>query len=193
MGQPCSYGDHRVADDEARTPSWRDVPAERLPPGEQVVVRRPAGSGIFFSAKILHAAPHNPRSRCCRSGRDQASCLRLRSAQRITESGPGANSQRMGTMRPTFPHLFPGGGGGGGGAGRGDMRGGAGWVGWGASHQDWHDTTASVFFVLRPQLIGTENGLDKRMHLTDHAFGRCACHRLISWRSNSASQRRRRH
>ena len=52
-------GSHTVADDEAKQPYWREAAPDLLPPGEQVAVSCPAGSGIFFSLKILHAAGHN--------------------------------------------------------------------------------------------------------------------------------------
>jgi ectoine hydroxylase-related dioxygenase (phytanoyl-CoA dioxygenase family) len=50
---------HKVSDEEAAKPCWREVPADRPDLGEQVNVRCPAGSGIFFSDKLLHAAGHN--------------------------------------------------------------------------------------------------------------------------------------
>jgi ectoine hydroxylase-related dioxygenase (phytanoyl-CoA dioxygenase family) len=52
-------GSHKVSDTEAADPRWREVPADRLDPGERVDVRCPAGSGVFFSSKLLHAAGHN--------------------------------------------------------------------------------------------------------------------------------------
>jgi ectoine hydroxylase-related dioxygenase (phytanoyl-CoA dioxygenase family) len=52
-------GSHKVSDEEAAKPYWREVPADRLDLGERVNVRCPAGSGIFFSDKLLHAAGHN--------------------------------------------------------------------------------------------------------------------------------------
>ena len=106
-------GSHRVADDEAQHPSWRDVPVERLPPGEQVMVRCPTGSGIFFSSKILHAAPHN------RSESPRRTLLSVwagpdvlpTSAERSAYHGVRPRSQQPAhahQMRLTFPHLFPG-------------------------------------------------------------------------------------
>ena len=105
-------GSHMVSDDEARQPSWRDVPAERLPPGEQVAVRCPAGAGIFFSSKILHAAPHN------RSGSPRRTLLSVwagpdvlpTSAERSVYQGVKPRSRQPAyahQMRRTFPHLFP--------------------------------------------------------------------------------------
>jgi ectoine hydroxylase-related dioxygenase (phytanoyl-CoA dioxygenase family) len=52
-------GSHRVSDEEAAKPCWRDVPADRLPPGDRVDVRCGAGSAVIFSDKLLHAAGHN--------------------------------------------------------------------------------------------------------------------------------------
>jgi hypothetical protein len=52
-------GSHKVTDEEAADPRWRDVPADRLDSGARVDVRCPAGSGVFFSSKVLHAASHN--------------------------------------------------------------------------------------------------------------------------------------
>jgi hypothetical protein len=52
-------GSHKVTDEEAAQPRWRDVAADRLDLGERVDVRCPAGSGVFFSSKVLHAAGHN--------------------------------------------------------------------------------------------------------------------------------------
>jgi ectoine hydroxylase-related dioxygenase (phytanoyl-CoA dioxygenase family) len=52
-------GSHKVSDEEAAKPCWREVPAERPDLGERVDVRCPAGSGVFFADKLLHAAGHN--------------------------------------------------------------------------------------------------------------------------------------
>jgi hypothetical protein len=52
-------GSHKVTDEEAAQPRWRDVAADRLDLGERVDVRCPAGSGVLFSSKVLHAAGHN--------------------------------------------------------------------------------------------------------------------------------------
>jgi ectoine hydroxylase-related dioxygenase (phytanoyl-CoA dioxygenase family) len=56
-------GSHSVSDEEAAHPRWRDVPAGRLDLGDRVDVRCPAGSGVFFSSKVLHAAGHNRSDR----------------------------------------------------------------------------------------------------------------------------------
>jgi ectoine hydroxylase-related dioxygenase (phytanoyl-CoA dioxygenase family) len=52
-------GTHKVSDEEAAKPCWRDVPPDRLDCADQVDVRCPAGAGIFFTDKVLHAAGHN--------------------------------------------------------------------------------------------------------------------------------------
>jgi ectoine hydroxylase-related dioxygenase (phytanoyl-CoA dioxygenase family) len=56
-------GSHKVSDAEAADPRWRDVAADRLDLGERVDVRCPAGVGVFFSSKVLHAAGHNRSDR----------------------------------------------------------------------------------------------------------------------------------
>jgi ectoine hydroxylase-related dioxygenase (phytanoyl-CoA dioxygenase family) len=50
---------HKIPEQEARKETWRDVEKDKLPPGEIVTARCPAGSGIFFDTKVLHAAGHN--------------------------------------------------------------------------------------------------------------------------------------
>ena len=52
-------GSHNVTDEEAADPRWREVAADRLDLRERVDVRCPAGAGVFFSSKVLHAAGHN--------------------------------------------------------------------------------------------------------------------------------------
>jgi ectoine hydroxylase-related dioxygenase (phytanoyl-CoA dioxygenase family) len=52
-------GSHNVSDEEAAKPSWRDVPPDRLNRADLVDVCCPAGAGIFFTDKVLHAAGHN--------------------------------------------------------------------------------------------------------------------------------------
>ncbi len=82
-------GSHKVSDEEARETRWRAVAPEELNPDERVVARCPAGSGIFFNTKILHAAGHN------RSARTRYTIL-------CEWVGPG--------VRPTSPdaHAFQG-------------------------------------------------------------------------------------
>jgi ectoine hydroxylase-related dioxygenase (phytanoyl-CoA dioxygenase family) len=50
---------HKVTDAEAADQRWRDVAADRLDLDKRVDVRCAAGSGAFFSSKVLHAAGHN--------------------------------------------------------------------------------------------------------------------------------------
>jgi ectoine hydroxylase-related dioxygenase (phytanoyl-CoA dioxygenase family) len=52
-------GSHRVTDAEAAKPCWREVPAGQVDLSSRVPARCPAGAGIFFTSKILHAAGHN--------------------------------------------------------------------------------------------------------------------------------------
>ena len=50
---------HKVSDEEAREPRWREVSTDQINLEDRVVVRCPAGAGVFFNSKILHAAGHN--------------------------------------------------------------------------------------------------------------------------------------
>jgi ectoine hydroxylase-related dioxygenase (phytanoyl-CoA dioxygenase family) len=50
---------HKISEQEARREIWRDVAKDTFPPDEIVTARCPAGSGIFFDTKVLHAAGHN--------------------------------------------------------------------------------------------------------------------------------------
>ncbi|MDQ3711424.1 MAG: phytanoyl-CoA dioxygenase family protein [Acidobacteriota bacterium] len=52
-------GSHKISDEEARKETWRDVEKARLSSEDTVTARCPAGSGIFFDTKVLHAAGHN--------------------------------------------------------------------------------------------------------------------------------------
>lgn len=52
-------GSHRVSDEEAKRPVWREVDKSSFGPGETVAVRCPAGSAVLFNTKVLHAAGHN--------------------------------------------------------------------------------------------------------------------------------------
>jgi ectoine hydroxylase-related dioxygenase (phytanoyl-CoA dioxygenase family) len=52
-------GSHQVSDEEAKKPCWREVSIEKVDRASEVLVRCPAGSGIFFTSKLLHAAGHN--------------------------------------------------------------------------------------------------------------------------------------
>jgi hypothetical protein len=50
---------HKISDEEARKEIWRDVEKDKLPAEEIITARCPAGSGVFFNTKVLHAAGHN--------------------------------------------------------------------------------------------------------------------------------------
>lgn len=50
---------HKISDEEARKEIWRDVEKDKLSSEEIVTARCPAGSGVFFDTKVLHAAGHN--------------------------------------------------------------------------------------------------------------------------------------
>jgi ectoine hydroxylase-related dioxygenase (phytanoyl-CoA dioxygenase family) len=56
-------GSHRVSDEEAAHPRWRDVSTDQLDLGNRVDVCCSAGAGVFFSSKVLHAAGHNRSDR----------------------------------------------------------------------------------------------------------------------------------
>lgn len=52
-------GSHKISDEEAKEPCWREVEANGLNHEDKVIANCPAGSGIFFTSKVLHAAGHN--------------------------------------------------------------------------------------------------------------------------------------
>ena len=56
-------GSHKVSDEEAKQWRWREVPADSFRPEEKFTVNCPAGAGIFFNTKVLHAAGHNRSAR----------------------------------------------------------------------------------------------------------------------------------
>jgi ectoine hydroxylase-related dioxygenase (phytanoyl-CoA dioxygenase family) len=58
-------GSQKVSDEEAKQPRWISVDPQGIEPKDRVVVSCPAGSGLFFTSKIIHAAGHN------RSGSDR--------------------------------------------------------------------------------------------------------------------------
>jgi len=80
-------GSHKVSDEEATKPCWVNVDPRNIDPDDVVSVRCPAGSGLFFSPKILHAAGHN------RSGS-------ARRTMHIEWAGPGV----LTTSRYRFPY-----------------------------------------------------------------------------------------
>jgi hypothetical protein len=76
-------GSHKVSDEEARQRRWMEVDGAQL--STKVPACAPAGSALFFSSKILHAAGHN------RSARDRATI-------NLEWAGPGVSTTRP----PTF-------------------------------------------------------------------------------------------
>ena len=52
-------GSHKVSDEEAMKSRWRTVEESELSPENMVKACCPAGSGIFFSSKIIHGTGHN--------------------------------------------------------------------------------------------------------------------------------------
>ena len=57
-------GSHKVSDEEAKQPRWRDVASGEFEDSpDRVVVNCAAGSGVFFNTKTLHAAGHNRSER----------------------------------------------------------------------------------------------------------------------------------
>jgi hypothetical protein len=106
-------GSHKVSDEEAADPRWRDVAAEHLDVRDRVDVRCPAGSGIFFSSKVLHAAGHNRSDRPRRTilsewaGPDVLPTSPVRYAfQGLRPRSKDPVYQKQ--TRMTFPQLFGG-------------------------------------------------------------------------------------
>src|SRR6516225_1624501 len=106
-------GSHKVSDAEAANPCWRDVPPDRLNLGDRVDVRCPAGSGIFFTDKVLHAAGHNRSEQARRTilmewaGADALPTSPVRYAyQGLRPRSKGPKYQKQ--VRMTFPQLFGG-------------------------------------------------------------------------------------
>jgi ectoine hydroxylase-related dioxygenase (phytanoyl-CoA dioxygenase family) len=106
-------GSHKVSDEEAAKPCWRDVPPDRLNPGDRVGVRCPAGSGIFFTDKVLHAAGHN------RSEQPRRTILMEWAGPDALPTSPdrypyqglrprSKESRYQKQLRMTFPQLFGG-------------------------------------------------------------------------------------
>jgi len=52
-------GSHKISDEEAKKPHWKEVEPDKTNLEDKAVVSCPAGSGIFFNSKILHTAGHN--------------------------------------------------------------------------------------------------------------------------------------
>jgi ectoine hydroxylase-related dioxygenase (phytanoyl-CoA dioxygenase family) len=106
-------GSHKVSDEEAAKPCWREVPPDHLDLGDREDVRCPAGSGIFCTDKVLHAAGHN------RSGQPRRTILTEwtgpdalpTSPVRYSYQGLRPRSQEplyRKQIRMTFPQLFGG-------------------------------------------------------------------------------------
>jgi ectoine hydroxylase-related dioxygenase (phytanoyl-CoA dioxygenase family) len=107
------WGSHKVTDEEAANPRWREVAADRLDLGDRVDVRCPAGSGVFFSSKVLHAAGHN------RSDQPRRTILSEWAGPGVLPTSPvryvyqGLRPRSKDPLyqkqtRMTFPHLFGG-------------------------------------------------------------------------------------
>jgi ectoine hydroxylase-related dioxygenase (phytanoyl-CoA dioxygenase family) len=106
-------GSHKVSDEEAARPCWRDAPPDRLNLGDRVDVRCPAGSGIFFTDKVLHAAGHNRSEQPRRTiliewaGSDALPTSPVRySYQGLRPRSQEPLYQKQ--FRMTFPQLFAG-------------------------------------------------------------------------------------
>jgi ectoine hydroxylase-related dioxygenase (phytanoyl-CoA dioxygenase family) len=104
-------GSHKVSDEEAAKPCWRDVPPDRLDLGDRVDIRCQAGSGIFFTDKVLHAAGHNRSDQPRRTiltewaGPDALPTSPVRcSYQGLRPRSEGPVYQKQ--IRMTFPQLF---------------------------------------------------------------------------------------
>jgi ectoine hydroxylase-related dioxygenase (phytanoyl-CoA dioxygenase family) len=106
-------GSHQVPDEEAAKPCWREVEAGGLDISKQVVACCPAGSGVFFTSKVLHAAGHNRSEQPRRTifmewlGPDVLPTSPVRHAyQGLKPRSKDALYQRQ--IRQTYPHLFGG-------------------------------------------------------------------------------------
>src|SRR5262249_9452424 len=105
-------GSHRVSDEEAVRPCWNEVEPEQFGPEERVVASCPAGSGLFFSSKTLHAAGHNRSNAPRRTLFSEwaGPGVLPTSAERNAYQGLKPRSQDPAyrkQMRLTFPQLFP--------------------------------------------------------------------------------------
>src|SRR5262245_10973598 len=106
-------GSHQVSDEEARKPCWRAVPAEQVDPASKVGVRCPAGSGVFFSSKLLHAAGHNRSDGPRRTIQMEWGGPGVLPTSLARHSGQGLRPRSKDPayqqqMRLTFPKLFAG-------------------------------------------------------------------------------------
>jgi ectoine hydroxylase-related dioxygenase (phytanoyl-CoA dioxygenase family) len=106
-------GSHQVSDEEAAQPCWRDVPPDRVHLADRVDVRCPAGSGVFFTDKVLHGAGHNRSEQPRRTiltewaGADTLPTSPARSSyQGLRPRSQEPPYQKQ--LRMTFPQLFGG-------------------------------------------------------------------------------------
>lgn len=104
-------GSHKVSDEEAKRPRWRDVDKDSLKPEDKFLVDCPAGSGVFFNTKVLHAAGHN------RSGRTRHAILSEWVGPDVLPTSPERHAYQglrprskdpafVRQVRMTFPELF---------------------------------------------------------------------------------------
>jgi ectoine hydroxylase-related dioxygenase (phytanoyl-CoA dioxygenase family) len=106
-------GSHKVADEEAADPRWREVAADRLDLGERIDVRCPAGSGVFFSSKVLHAAGHNRSDRPRRTLLSEWAGPGVLPTSAVRHAYQGLRPRSKDPLyqrqtRMTFPQLFGG-------------------------------------------------------------------------------------
>jgi phytanoyl-CoA hydroxylase len=106
-------GSHQVADEEAAQPCWREVPPEQFDPAAQVFIRCPAGSGVFFSSKLLHAAGHNRSDSSRRTIHTEWGGPDVLPTSLARYSGQGLrprskNPAYQKQMQLTFPRVFAG-------------------------------------------------------------------------------------
>ena len=106
-------GSHKVSDEEAKRPHWGEVDKNSIPDEEKFVVDCPAGAGVFFNTKILHAAGHN------RSERTRHAILSEWVGPGVLPTSPERRAYHglrprstdpafARQMRMTFPELFAG-------------------------------------------------------------------------------------
>jgi ectoine hydroxylase-related dioxygenase (phytanoyl-CoA dioxygenase family) len=106
-------GSQAVPAEEARKPCWREVAPETLPDADKVVVRCPAGSGIFFSSKTLHAAGHNRSDQPRRTIQSEWVGPGVLPTSLARSCGEGLRPRSKDPLyqkqiRMTFPRLFAG-------------------------------------------------------------------------------------
>ena len=104
-------GSHKIPEEEARKQIWRDVDKNKFSPEEIITANCPAGAGIFFDTKILHAAGHNRSEQPRRTiqtewvGEDVLPISPVRYAfQGLRPRSKQAAFKRQ--IKLAFPHLF---------------------------------------------------------------------------------------